>query len=121
MFAVRVEAVVTAQGRRSSCFNPLPREVVMRECCKWFAVAVMALGVGALTFAYADDPNAPAPAQPGQTGANANGQNMANLPPLALPNGVKSIDDPKVEDMKKTIAKATDAAVTKSGFDNLVD
>lgn len=44
-----------------------------------------------------------------------------NLPALRLPTGTKAIEDIKIGDMRQTIAEVTEAAMTKGGFDDMVE
>ena len=46
---------------------------------------------------------------------------QAQSAPLRLPDGVKAVDNPKADDMRQIVAQVTQAAITKGGFDDLVE
>jgi len=46
---------------------------------------------------------------------------QAQAAPLRLPDGVKAVDNPKADDMRQIVAQVTQAAITKGGFDDLVE
>lgn len=46
---------------------------------------------------------------------------QAQSTPLRLPDGVKAVDNSKADDMRQIVAQVTQAAITKGGFDDLVE
>jgi len=46
---------------------------------------------------------------------------QAQATPLRLPDGTRAVDNPKADEMRKTVVQVTQAAVTKGGFDDLVE